>query len=902
MSAVSSARGGSSMRETEIESVVSFGNEEEEGGGEGGGEEKVYVAVKKELKEGKATLLWLLQHTSREKKIVITHVHVPAQMIPMMGSKFPANQVKPQVAKKYRDCEREKVDRSLDDYIDVCSQLKARAEKLVFEAEDVAKGLLDVVALHGITKLVMGAAPDRKYSRKMKEPRSKTAITMKQQAKPFCSIWFVCKGSLICTRDAVLDASWLVSPSTSITSSTTSSQSEQLRSRSFPAEQVEPLRHAYPKPDLYRSSSDNISFIAGGTVVNSPPPVRTLAPRSRFSSEGGPTMDLTGDPWDGISSRTTPSLNHSLSSASDDIMSNSDFLSLYRDGERSEMSPVPPLVQESDDDVHFASPPNELEDVGLDTEVYDKLQEAMTEAENLRHEAYRESLRRQTAEKKAIEALKRAKASESLYAKEVKQRKDIEEALAREKAEVETLKNQRDETMEQCQIANMQKEALELQIVDSNSIIKDLEEKLLSAQHLFNSLQVEHEELQLLRDASIREAEELRRKTEAGTTRTHGPTYFSEFSYSEIEQATCNFSSSCKIGEGGYGSVYKGFLRNTIVAIKLLNPEGMQGQPEFHQEVNVLSRVRHPNLVTLIGSCSEAWALIYEFLPGGSLEDRLDCKNHSPPLTWQARTRIATEICSSLIFLHSNKPHSVVHGDLKPDNIFLDANLVSKIGDFGICRFILQSTSTATLYCQTTPKGTFAYMDPEFAATGELTPQSDVYSFGVILLRLLTGKQPFGLVKEVKGALEKGLLQGMIDPSAGNWPFVQAKQLAHLGLRCCEMSRKSRPDLVGDVWRVLEPMMRANSSSVMRQSFGSVIEDNSSIPNYFICPIFQEIMSNPQIAADGFTYEAEAVKGWIDSGHDTSPMTNLKLPHLDLIPNRALHSAIQEWLQQHQQL
>ncbi|KAJ6840817.1 U-box domain-containing protein 33-like isoform X1 [Iris pallida] len=884
-SVVSSASGGSSIREI---------SEEEEGVER---EEKVYVAVKKELKEGKATLLWLLQNTTREKKIVITHVHVPAQMIPMMGSKFPANQVKPQLVKEYRDHEREKVHRSLEDYVAVCSQLKARAEKLVFEAEDVAKGLLEVVALHGVTKLVMGAAADKKYSRKMKEPRSKTSITMKQQAKPFCRIWFVCKGSLICTRDAVLDASWMASPSTSIASST-SIQSEQLRSISLPQEQVEPMRHTCPIPDLYRSRSDNLVFIGGGTVANSPTPVRTLASQSRFSSEGAPTID----PWDGISSRTTPSSNHSVSSASDDIRSNSDFLSLYRDGERSERSTIPPLVEESDDDVHFSSPPKELEDGGLDAEVYDKLQEAMAEAENLRHEAYRESLRRQTAERKAIEALKRAKASESLYAKEVKQRKDIEESLAREMVEIETLKDQRDKTMEQCKIANMQKEALELQIVNSNSIIKDLEEKLLEARRLFDSLQVEHEELQLQQDASVREAEELRQKIEAGTTKTHGPTHFSEFSYSEIEQATCNFSSSFKIGEGGYGSVYKGFLRNTIVAIKMLNPDGMQGQSEFHQEVNTLSRVRHPNLVTLIGACSERWALIYEFLPCGSLEDRLDCKNNSPPLTWQARTRIATEICSALIFLHSNKPHSVVHGDLKPDNIFLDANLVSKLGDFGICRLILQSTTTATLYCQTTPKGTFAYMDPEFQATGELTPQSDVYSFGVILLRLLTGKQPFGLVKEVKNALDKGLLQGMIDPSAGNWPFVQAKQLAHLGLRCCEMSRKCRPDLVGDVWRVLEPMMMANPSSVRTLSFGSFNEDNSPIPNYFICPIFQEIMRDPQIASDGFTYEAEAVRGWIDSGHDTSPMTNLKLPHLNLIPNRALHSAIQEWLQQHQQL
>ena len=131
----------------------------------------------------------------------------------------------------------------------------------------------------------------------------------------------------------------------------------------------------------------------------------------------------------------------------------------------------------------------------------------------------------------------------------------------------------------------------------------------------------------------------------------------------------------------------------------------------FSLQVAVLSKVRHPNLVTLIGASSESWALVYEFLPNGSLEDRLTRMNNTPPLTWQVRTRIIAEICSALIFLHSNKPHPVVHGDLKPDNILLDANFVSKLGDFGICRLIIQSsTTTATLYCHTHPKGTFAYI------------------------------------------------------------------------------------------------------------------------------------------------------------------------------------------------
>ncbi|PVH35708.1 hypothetical protein PAHAL_7G251000 [Panicum hallii] len=326
----------------------------------------------------------------------------------------------------------------------------------------------------------------------------------------------------------------------------------------------------------------------------------------------------------------------------------------------------------------------------------------------------------------------------------------------------------------------------------------------------------------------------------------------------------------------------------------------MQGQPEFHQEASVLSTVRHPILVTLIGTCPEAFGLVYEFFPNGSLEDRLACKNNTPPLTWQTRTRIIGEMCSALIFLHSNKPHPVVHGDLKPDNILLDANYSSKLGDFGICRLLIQTnTCSTTLYRTTNPRGAFSFMDPEFLTTGELTPRSDVYSFGIIILWLLTGKQHQRIAEIVEQAIEQGNLHSIIDNSAGSWPFIQANQLAHIGLRCAELSRRRRPDLTVDVWKVVEPLMKA-ASMTARPLSGTNLSDGTCIPSYFICPISQEIMNNPYIAADGFTYEGETIKGWLDSGHSTSPMTKLKLEHSLLVPNRALHSAILEWQQQEQ--
>ncbi|XP_078169825.1 U-box domain-containing protein 70-like isoform X2 [Carex rostrata] len=428
-----------------------------------------------------------------------------------------------------------------------------------------------------------------------------------------------------------------------------------------------------------------------------------------------------------------------------------------------------------------------------------------------------------------------------------------------------------------------------IQKVEESQIVL-LKELDLSKSRL-DLLQEQNKKLQEERDNAVNEVKELCDGTGPGSYEA-----FSKFSMLELQQATENFNNSHKIGEGGFGCVYKGFLRNTMVAIKMLHPESLQGKSEFAQEVTILSTMRHPNLVTLIGTCSEQSALVYEYLPNGSLEDRLACQGGTPPLTWQVRTRIIGEICRALLFLHSNNPNPIVHGDLNPANILLDANLVSKLSDFGISRLLIESNTNTLVYRTENPKGTFAYMDPEFLRSGQLTVKSDVYSFGIIVFRLLTGKPPLNIIPDVENAVNDNCLHSIMDKSAGEWPFVQAKQLTNLGLRCTQMHKRKRPDLESE-WKLVESLMMAASLSVL-PSFKSQLDDKG-IPSYFMCPIFQEVMKDPNIAADGYTYEAEAIKGWLDGGHETSPMTNLPLDHLELTPNRALRSAIQEWLQQH---
>ncbi|XP_073136257.1 U-box domain-containing protein 35-like isoform X2 [Henckelia pumila] len=271
---------------------------------------------------------------------------------------------------------------------------------------------------------------------------------------------------------------------------------------------------------------------------------------------------------------------------------------------------------------------------------------------------------------------------------------------------------------------------------------------------------------------------------------------YRKYSINEIEAATNHFSDSDKIGEGGYGPVYKAFLDHTPVAIKILRPDFSQGQLQFQREVEVLSRMRHPNMVILLGACPENGCLVYEYMENGSLEDRLFCKNSTPPLSWRARFRIAAEIAIALNFLHRTRPEPLVHRDLKPANILLDNHYVSKISDVGLARLVPPPTSDAiSQYHMTSAAGTFCYIDPEYQQTGMLGTKSDIYSLGVLFLQIITAKPPMGLTHQVEIAIETGKFDKILDPAVKDWPIEEALSFTELALKCCELRRRDRPAL-----------------------------------------------------------------------------------------------------------
>ncbi|XP_056161193.1 L-type lectin-domain containing receptor kinase IX.1-like [Syzygium oleosum] len=275
------------------------------------------------------------------------------------------------------------------------------------------------------------------------------------------------------------------------------------------------------------------------------------------------------------------------------------------------------------------------------------------------------------------------------------------------------------------------------------------------------------------------------------------------FTYRDLAHATNDFAEKGKLGEGGFGGVYKGLLSesNTEIAVKRVSRGSKQGKKEYVSEVKIISRLRHRNLVQLIGWCHEQGELllVYEFLPNGSLDSHLfEGKTH---LTWAARYKIALGLASALLYLHEEWEQCVVHRDVKSSNVMLDSNFNAKLGDFGLARLVDHNMGSQT----TVLAGTMGYLAPECVTTGKASKESDVYSFGVVALEIACGRKPVEpraepskvrLVEWVWDLYGRNQVIEAADPGL-NMEFDERQMecLMVVGLWCCHPDYTLRPPI-----------------------------------------------------------------------------------------------------------
>uniref|UniRef100_A0A5B7B154 Putative serine/threonine-protein kinase n=1 Tax=Davidia involucrata TaxID=16924 RepID=A0A5B7B154_DAVIN len=274
------------------------------------------------------------------------------------------------------------------------------------------------------------------------------------------------------------------------------------------------------------------------------------------------------------------------------------------------------------------------------------------------------------------------------------------------------------------------------------------------------------------------------------------------FSYNSLRSATANFHPSNRIGGGGFGVVYRGVLRDgTQVAIKSLSAESKQGTNEFLTEINMISDIRHQNLVQLIGCCVEGSnrILVYEYLENNSLASALlGSKGKHVTLDWPQRAAICMGTASGLTFLHEEAEPHIVHRDIKASNILLDGNFHPKIGDFGLAKLFPDNVT----HVSTRVAGTVGYLAPEYALLGQLTKKVDIYSFGVLILEIISGrsssKVAFGedllvLVEWTWKLREQGRLLDIVDPELTEYPEDEVMRFIKVALFCTQAASHLRP-------------------------------------------------------------------------------------------------------------
>ncbi|PRQ23682.1 putative protein kinase RLK-Pelle-PERK-1 family [Rosa chinensis] len=289
----------------------------------------------------------------------------------------------------------------------------------------------------------------------------------------------------------------------------------------------------------------------------------------------------------------------------------------------------------------------------------------------------------------------------------------------------------------------------------------------------------------------------------------------STFTYDDLAVATSGFSQAKLLGQGGFGFVHKGVLPNgKEIAVKSLKAGSGQGDREFAAEVEIISRVHHRHLVSLVGYClnGDRKLLVYEFVPNNTLEFHLYSKNR-PPLDWASRVKIALGSAKGLAYLHEDCHPKIIHRDIKAANILIDHHFEAKVADFGLAKLNQENVT----HVSTRVMGTFGYLAPEYASSGKLTEKSDVFSFGIMLLELITGRRPVDTTGEYEEdtlvdwarplllkAIEDGNYSELADPRLENkYDQEEIARMVACASTSVRHSAKKRPRM-SQIVRALE--------------------------------------------------------------------------------------------------
>eukprot|EP01018_Ginkgo_biloba_P022109 Gb_05935 [translate_table: standard] len=304
----------------------------------------------------------------------------------------------------------------------------------------------------------------------------------------------------------------------------------------------------------------------------------------------------------------------------------------------------------------------------------------------------------------------------------------------------------------------------------------------------------------------------------------------------DVRESTKNFSEFNEIGSGGYGKVYKGMLTGgEMVAIKRAEKRSSQAGIEFKNEIELLSRVHHKNLVGLIGFCDEEGEhiIVYEFVSNGNLREHLSGRTGNS-LEWGSRVSIALDSAAGLAYLHKHANPPIIHRDIKSTNILLDDNLTAKVADFGLSKLVADGGIDAggKSHVSTQVKGTLGYLDPEYYTTERLSEKSDVYSFGVVLLEIVTARLP---IERGRSLVQEGMsafCQLLMDSSLTEFPQLTGlDSFVSLALGCVQDCAARRP-VISEVVKELESIVERVAIIQGQPNYQPVSRDQSSSDSF----------------------------------------------------------------------